>query len=33
MDHHHEVMRQPSGMREFAIRDYNGYVLRFGTPG
>lgn len=28
-----EVERQPWGMREFAIRDCNGYVLRFGTPG
>jgi ribosomal-protein-alanine N-acetyltransferase len=28
-----EVVQQPWGMREFAIRDCNGYVLRFGTPG
>jgi len=28
-----EVMRQPWGAREFAIRDCNGYVLRFSTPG
>jgi RimJ/RimL family protein N-acetyltransferase/catechol 2,3-dioxygenase-like lactoylglutathione lyase family enzyme len=28
-----EVAQQPWGMREFAIRDCNGYVLRFGTPG
>jgi RimJ/RimL family protein N-acetyltransferase/uncharacterized glyoxalase superfamily protein PhnB len=28
-----EVVRQPWGMREFIIRDCNGYVLRFGTPG
>jgi len=27
------VVRQPWGMREFAIRDCNGYILRFGTPG
>ena len=28
-----EVVQQPWGMREFAIRDCSGYVLRFGTPG
>ena len=28
-----EIVQQPWGMREFAIRDCNGYVLRFGTPG
>jgi ribosomal-protein-alanine N-acetyltransferase len=32
-----EVVREPAtmpwGMREFAIRDCNGYLLRFGTPG
>jgi ribosomal-protein-alanine N-acetyltransferase len=28
-----EVEQRPWGMREFAIRDCNGYVLRFGTPG
>ena len=28
-----EVVQQPWGMREFAIKDCNGYVLRFGTPG
>jgi catechol 2,3-dioxygenase-like lactoylglutathione lyase family enzyme len=28
-----EVVQQPWGMREFAIRDCNGYLLRFGTPG
>ena len=28
-----EVVQQPWGTREFAIRDCNGYVLRFGTPG
>jgi RimJ/RimL family protein N-acetyltransferase/uncharacterized glyoxalase superfamily protein PhnB len=28
-----EVQTQPWGMREFAIRDCNGYLLRFGTPG
>jgi RimJ/RimL family protein N-acetyltransferase/uncharacterized glyoxalase superfamily protein PhnB len=28
-----DVVQQPWGMREFAIRDCNGYVLRFGTPG
>lgn len=28
-----EVVQQPWGMREFVIRDCNGYVLRFGTPG
>jgi [ribosomal protein S5]-alanine N-acetyltransferase len=27
-----EVVRQPWGSREFAIRDCNGYVLRFGAP-
>ena len=28
-----EVAHQPWGAREFAIRDCNGYVLRFSTPG
>ncbi len=28
-----EPADQPWGMREFAIRDCNGYLLRFGTPG
>jgi RimJ/RimL family protein N-acetyltransferase/catechol 2,3-dioxygenase-like lactoylglutathione lyase family enzyme len=28
-----DVVQQPWGMREFAIRDCNGYLLRFGTPG
>ena len=28
-----EVLSQPWGQREFAIRDCNGYTLRFGTPG
>ena len=27
-----EPATQPWGMREFAIRDCNGYLLRFGTP-
>lgn len=32
-----EVVREPAdypwGMREFAVRDLNGYLLRFGVPG
>lgn len=28
-----ELATMPWGMREFAIRDCNGYLLRFGTPG
>jgi RimJ/RimL family protein N-acetyltransferase/uncharacterized glyoxalase superfamily protein PhnB len=28
-----ELATQPWGMREFAVRDRNGYLLRFGTPG
>jgi RimJ/RimL family protein N-acetyltransferase/uncharacterized glyoxalase superfamily protein PhnB len=28
-----DVQQRPWGMREFAIRDCNGYELRFGTPG
>jgi [ribosomal protein S5]-alanine N-acetyltransferase len=28
-----DVVQQPWGMREFAIRDCNGYLLRFATPG
>ena len=28
-----EVVQQPWGAREFALRDCNGYVLRFTTPG
>lgn len=28
----HELGMRPWGMREFAIRDCNGYLLRFGTP-
>lgn len=28
-----EIVLQPWGMRELALRDCNGYLLRFATPG
>lgn len=28
-----DLETKPWGMREFSVRDCNGYVLRFGTPG
>ena len=27
-----EIVQQPWGAREFALRDCNGYLLRFSTP-
>ena len=29
---HQDITSQPWGMREFQIKDLNGYILRFGTP-